>query len=54
MIENHQIKTLDAIQLACCLSVKRDIDHLVTSDGKLAGTALDEGLDVINPVEEDH
>ena len=51
LIEKHQIKTLDAIQLACCLAVKEDIDHLVTSDVKLAKTASDVGIDIINPLE---
>ena len=50
LIEKHQIKTLDAIQLACCLAVKEDIDHLVTSDVKLARTASDVGIDIINPL----
>lgn len=49
LIEKHQIKTLDSIQLACCLAV--DIDHLVTSDVKLAKTASDVGIDTINPME---
>ena len=51
LIEKHQIKTLDAIQLACCLAVKEDIDHLVTCDIKLARTASDVGIDTINPLE---
>ncbi len=51
LIEKHQIKTLDSIQLACCLAVKEDIDHLVTSDVKLAKTASDVGIDTINPME---
>ncbi|MEA3437782.1 MAG: type II toxin-antitoxin system VapC family toxin [Thermodesulfobacteriota bacterium] len=51
LIEKFQIKTLDAIQLACCLTAKEDIDHLVTSDIKLAKTASDVGIDTINPME---
>jgi predicted nucleic acid-binding protein len=51
LIEKHQIKTLDAIQLACCLAVKEDIDHLVTSDVKLERTASEVGIDIINPLE---
>lgn len=50
LIEKHQIKTLDAIQLACCLAAREDIDHLVTSDVKLARTASDVGIDIINPI----
>lgn len=50
LIEKYQIKTLDAIQLACCLAVKEDIDNLVTSDVKLARTASDVGIDTINPL----
>jgi len=51
LIEKYQIKTLDAIQLACCLAVKEDIDHFITSDVKLARTASDVGIDIINPIE---
>lgn len=51
LIEKYQIKTLDAIQLACCLAVKEDIDHLVTSDVKLVRTASDVRIDIINPLE---
>ena len=51
LIEKYQIKTLDAIQLACCLAAREDIDHLVTSDVKLARTASDVGIDTINPLE---
>lgn len=51
LIEKYQIKTLDAIQLTCCLAVKEKIDHFVTSDVKLAKTALDIGIDTINPLE---
>jgi len=50
LIEKYQIKTLDSIQLACCLSVKKDIDHLVTCDNKLEKTALEEGIDIVNPL----
>ncbi len=51
LIEKYQIKTLDAIQLACCLAERENIDHFVTSDVKLERTALEVGIDIINPLE---
>jgi predicted nucleic acid-binding protein len=49
LIEKHQLKTLDSIQLASCLYRKADIKDFVVSDVKLKTAAGIENIDVIDP-----
>ncbi len=50
LIERHQLKTLDSIQLASCLYSRADIDGFVVSDAKLKKASQNEGLIVIDPL----
>ena len=51
LIEKYQLKTLDSIQLASCLSQKDIIHSFVVSDTKLKRCALSENINVIDPIE---
>ena len=51
LIERHQLKTLDSIQLASCLYRKGDIRDFVVSDVKLKNAAEVENIEVIDPTE---
>jgi predicted nucleic acid-binding protein len=51
LIERHQLKTLDSIQLASCLSRKADIRGFIVSDVKLKSAAETEDIEVIDPTE---
>jgi predicted nucleic acid-binding protein len=53
LIEKHQLKTLDSIQLASCLQRKANIKSFIVSDSKLKEAAEAEGLDIIDPAEFD-
>jgi predicted nucleic acid-binding protein len=48
---SHQLRTLDAIQLAVALHIHRSfpVDHFVCSDQRLCSAAILEGLAVIQP-----
>lgn len=50
IIDRYQLKTLDAIHLAACLSIKKNIDAFVCCDKKLANAAKKEKLKVLNPL----
>ena len=49
-IHQFQLKTLDSIQLASCVSVVADISSFVLCDGKLYSCAKKLEMEVINPV----
>ena len=51
LIEKYQLKTLDSIQLASCLSKREVIDSIVVSDQKLKRAAEKENLEIIDPTE---
>ena len=51
LIERHQLKTLDSIQLASCLYRKTDIREFVVSDVKLKNAAESENIEIIDPTE---
>lgn len=51
LIEKHQLKTLDSIQLASCLSKKGEIESMVVSDQRLKKAAESERLSIIDPTE---
>lgn len=51
LIEKYQLKTLDSIQLASCISQKGIIDNFVASDTKLKRSALNENIRIIDPTE---
>jgi predicted nucleic acid-binding protein len=53
LIETHQLKTLDSIQLASCLSCKKSLSGFVVSDTKLKKAAEAEAISVIDPVDFD-
>jgi predicted nucleic acid-binding protein len=50
LIEKHQLKTLDSIQLGSAISLKDEIDYFVVCDFKLIKSGKKEGLKVINPI----
>lgn len=49
LIGKYQLKTLDSIRLASCLSCRSEIRSFIVSDGKLKFAAEAEGLEVIDP-----
>lgn len=51
LIEQHQLKSLDSIQLSTALYCKSIIDHLVAADTRLLKSAKAEKLKTINPTE---
>jgi len=51
LIEKHQLKTLDSIQLASCLSQKDFVDSFIVSDKRLKQAAENEKLNLIGPTE---
>ncbi len=51
LIEKHQLKTLDSIQLASCLSQRDFIDDFIVSDKRLKQAAKNERIDFIDPTE---
>lgn len=51
LIDVHQLKTLDSIQLASSLCVQTEIQHFVCCDTKLLEAARKEQLPTINPSE---
>ena len=51
LIERHQLKALDSIQLASCLYRKADIRDFIVSDMKLKNAAEAENIEVIDPTE---
>jgi predicted nucleic acid-binding protein len=51
LIDTHQLKTLDSIQLASCMLFQNVIDCMVVCDQKLIKAAQKEGLIIINPME---
>jgi predicted nucleic acid-binding protein len=51
LIERHQLKTLDSIQLASCLYRKADIRDFVVSDVKLKNAAGAENIEVVDPTD---
>ena len=50
MVKKHQLRTLDAIQLASALNVHQ-LQHFFVSDIKLKMSGNAEGLSVIDPNE---
>jgi predicted nucleic acid-binding protein len=51
LIERHQLKALDSIQLASCLYRKADIRDFIVSDVRLKNAAEAENIEVIDPTE---
>lgn len=51
LIEKYQLKTLDSIQLASCVSKKEIIDSMVVADFKLKKAVDAENLAAIDPTE---
>lgn len=51
VIDLHQLKTLDALQLASCLRHRVIVQFFVCCDEKLLKAAAREGLSVVNPLE---
>ena len=49
LVEKYQLKTLDAIQLSCALSLKDEINFFICNDQKLIDSAQKERLHVIKP-----
>ena len=49
-IKKHQLKSLDAIQLASAVSVKNVINYFIGSDEKLNNACQVENLKVFDPV----
>lgn len=52
MIEKYQLKTLDSIQLASCLSQFSAIDFFVGSDKKLIKSAKNENMKILDPMDD--
>ncbi len=50
VIEKHQLKTLDSIQLGTALMLKSEFDNFVACDSKLIRAGRKEGLRIINPI----
>ncbi|HNV49191.1 MAG TPA: type II toxin-antitoxin system VapC family toxin [Spirochaetota bacterium] len=50
LIDAHQLRTLDSIQLGAALAVRDEIDCFVACDAKLATAARKAGLKVFNPL----
>ena len=51
LVQKHRLKTLDAIQLASALLSKQKPDYFLGADKRLNACATLEGLNVINPNE---
>lgn len=51
LIERHQLKTLDSIQLASCISQRDFVASFIVSDKRLKQAAENEKLDFIDPTE---
>jgi len=51
LIEQHQLKSLDSIQLSTAIYCKSIIDNLVAADTRLLKSAKAEKLKTINPTE---
>jgi uncharacterized protein len=51
LIDKHQLKSLDSIQLATAVCLKNEIDFVVACDSKLIKAAKKEGFKIINPFE---
>ncbi len=49
-IHQFQLKTLDGVQLASCVSVVADIQSFVLCDGKLLSSAKKLDIEILNPV----
>jgi hypothetical protein len=49
LIAKYQLKTLDSIRLASCLSCRSEVRSFIVSDGRLGLAAEAEGLEVIDP-----
>ena len=54
LILNHDLRTLDSLQLSAALSIDPEADELtfVCADADLVSVAAQQGLDTINPTEE--
>ena len=52
LIEEHQLKTLDSIQLGSALLINDEIDYFVVCDEKLSKSGKQEKLIIINPNEQ--
>jgi uncharacterized protein len=51
LIDKHQLKSLDSIQLGTAVYLKNEIDYVVACDSKLIKSAKKEGFKIINPFE---
>lgn len=54
VLDTHPLKTLDALQLAGCLIISRDVPEPMTfvcADTRLINTAALEGLSTLNPLD---
>lgn len=51
LVEKHQLKTLDSIQLASFIFQKETIEQFIVSDTKLCIAAKNEQLNYINPLD---
>ncbi len=51
LIEKHQLKSLDSIQLASYFYRRTDVRSFIASDAKLKRAAEAESVDVIDPTE---
>ncbi len=49
LIDKHQLKTLDSIQLACAIEIKNQLDLFVVSDKKLKEKCEFEQFKVLDP-----
>ena len=49
LIERHQLKTLDSIQMGTALLLKDDIDCLVSCDARMIRSGKKEGLKTADP-----
>jgi predicted nucleic acid-binding protein len=52
LIEKHNLRALDSIQLASCLNQKKVTISFIVSDKKLKAAAFAEGIKVIDPLGE--
>jgi hypothetical protein len=49
LLDPPELRTLDAVHLACALSLGDDLDHLITYDQRLADAAAALGIRVLSP-----
>ena len=49
ILDPPELRTLDALHLACALSLGDDLDHLVTYDLRLAEAAASLGISALSP-----